>query len=267
MDLKNYLLFLFLLFVAQAKTQEITINVSSDNTVIADSLTAVAKDLVAEFKKAGSFEFRFEEGADNKKRNSINFMLHSRADESGLNYPKALKSFNPEGYYIKSDADHIYFIGNSALALQHAIFDYLEQLGYRYYLPGETWQIIPLVSSPFIAYEKLTQPFYEFRSLANGHGYYRNKKVENDFNFWAKANQLGGSFPIRVGHSYQTIVSNNAEVFKQHPEYFAGNVTKGTLPVTGKFDVMGDVRVVHEIFHFVKAEMKGSAFDKAAKFP
>ena len=106
-----------------------------------------------------------------------------------------------------------------------------------YFLPGETWQIIPSISSPFIKYEKLTQPLFEFRSLANGHGYYRNKKVENNFNFWAKANQMGGSFPIRVGHSYQTIVSNNAESFKQHPEYFAGKVAKGTLPVTGKFNV------------------------------
>jgi Domain of unknown function (DUF4838) len=83
----------------------------------------------------------------------------------------------------------------------------------------------------------LTQPFYETRVLANGQGFYKNKKVESDFNFWAKANRLGGAFQIRTGHSYQTIVSDNAETFKQHPEYFAGTVAKGTLPPIGKFNV------------------------------
>ncbi|MEP7373394.1 MAG: DUF4838 domain-containing protein [Chitinophagaceae bacterium] len=261
--MKNYLLFLFLFFFAGAKAQEITINISADNADIADSLTVVAKDMIGELKKAGSFEFRFEKSGNSKNRNSISFILRSQSDEAGVNYPKALKSFNPEGYYIKSGADHIDFIGNSALALQHAIFDYLEQLGYRYYLPGETWQIIPSVSSPFIAYEKLTQPFYEFRSLANGHGFYRNKKVENDFNFWAKANQLGGSFPIRVGHSYQTIVSNNAEVFKQHPEYFAGDVAKGTLPVTGKFNV-SNKQLVELVVNDAKQRL--SVFKKTGQF-
>jgi hypothetical protein len=235
--LKNYLLFLFLFFSVQVKAQEITIDISAGNSAMADSLTAVAEDMIAELKKAGSFEFNFEKGDNKRNRNAIAFMLRSYADELGIHYPKALKSYNPEGYYIKSSAKRIDFIGNSALALQQAIFDYLEQLGYRYYLPGEAWQITPSISSPFITYEKLTQPFYEFRSLANGQGFYRNKKVERDFNFWAKANRLGGSFPIRVGHAYQTIVSNNAEIFKEHSEYFAGDVAKGTLPPIGKFNV------------------------------
>jgi hypothetical protein len=235
--LKNYLLFIFLFFFGQAKSQEITIDISAGNEAAADSLSTVAKDMIAELKKADSFEFRFRNREGKGKRNTIEFMLRSRADEEEVHYPKALKSYNPEGYYIKSSEDHITFIGNSALALQHAIFDYLEQLGYRYYLPGEAWQITPAISSPFINYEKLTQPFYEFRSLANGQGFYRNKKVEGDFNFWAKANRLGGSFPIRIGHSYQTIVSNNAETFKQHPEYFADKIDKTAAPATAKFNV------------------------------
>jgi hypothetical protein len=234
--LKNYLLFSFLFFLGQLKAQEITVDISDRNAAVADSLTAVAKDLIAEIEKAGSFEFRFSKGGEGT-RNTIKFLLRSRADELELHYPKALKSYNPEGYFIRSSEEHITFIGNSALALQHAIFDYLEQLGYRYYLPGEVWQVTPSISSPFVKYEKLTQPLYEFRSLANGQGFYRNKKVEGNFNFWSKANRLGGSFPIRVGHSYQTIVTNNAETFKQHPEYFADNIDKTNAPFAAKFNV------------------------------
>ena len=226
--MKNYLLFLFFFFILllRAGGQEISINLSGGSKAANDSLAAIVDEFVAEIKKAGSFKFDIKEKIKDKEDQSINFMLLSVADELEIKYPKKLQSFNPEGYYIKSTSDRINFIGNSVLALQHAVFDFLEQLGYRYYLPGQAWQIIPSLSSPFIRYEKLTQPFYEYRSFANGQGYYRNKKVESDFNFWAKANRLGGSFPVRVGHSYQTIVTNNLQVFKEHPEYFANKVDK-----------------------------------------
>jgi len=240
--LKNYILFqiLFFFLLFRAGGQEILINISADGEAEADSLAAVAEDFVAEIKKAGNFEFKIKKDKKEKEEQIINLILRSRADELEIKYPKTLRTYNPEGYYIKSSSDRINFIGNSALSLQHAIFDYLEQLGYRYFMPGQAWQIVPSVTSPFIRYEKLTQPFFEFRSFANGQGYYRNKKVENDFNFWAKANRLGGSFPIRIGHSYQTIVSNNLETFKRHPEYFADKVDKTNSPAAAKFNVAND---------------------------
>ena len=219
--------------------------------------------MIAELKKGGHFEFNIEKGKNIKGKNIIAFMLRDQAEQEDIHFPKALRTFNPEGYYIRASKDHIYFIGNTALALQQAIFDYLEQLGYRYFLPGEAWQIIPSISSPFINYEKLTQPFYEFRFFANGQGYYRNKKVENNFNFWAKANRLGGFFPIRTGHSYQTIVSNNQEIFKQHPEYFAGKVSKGTLPPTGKFNVANN-QLVELVIKDAKERL--AVFKKTGQF-
>ena len=237
--MKNSLLFLSLFFFSffRARTQEIPIFIVADNNVEKDSLIAIAGQLTTELEKAGSFQFIFGSNKETRGRDKVIFMLRSKADEQEVKYPKALKSFNPEGYYINSSLTRISFVGNSALALQQAIFDYLEQLGFRYFLPGEAWNIIPSLNSPFIQYEKLIQPLFEFRSFANGQGYYRNKKVESDFNFWAKANRLGGSFPIRVGHSYQTIVSNNAEIFKQHPEYFADKIDKTSSPSAAKFNV------------------------------
>ena len=238
-DLKKNLLFQFFLFLLllRAGGQEISINYSGGSKAANDSLSTIVEGFVAQLKRSGSYKFDISGKIKDKDERTINFMLYPIADELGISYPKKLKSFNPEGYYIKSSTDRIDFIGNSALALQHGVFDFLEQLGFRYFLPGDAWQIIPSKPSVFIRYERLTQPLYEFRSFANGQGYYRNKKVENDFNFWAKANRLGGSFPVRVGHSYQTIVTNNLEVFKQHPEYFADNIDKSDAPATAKFNV------------------------------
>ncbi len=235
--MKKSLLFLLLGFISQqALSQEIQIQIHAGNKLVSDSIEQVSADFISELKKSRSFDFSYS-GKGGRRQRTMVFAHRASAGDAGIHYPKALRSFNPEGYYIQSDENRIYFVGNSALALQQAIFDYLEQLGFRYFMPGEAWEVIPAISSPFIKYEKLTQPFFESRILANGQGYYKNKVVEDDFNAWAKANRLGGFFLLRIGHVYQTIVSDNAEVFKKHPEYFAGDVKKGTLPVIPKFDV------------------------------
>jgi len=263
--LKKFLLFPFFLFLLLLRigAQEITINYSAGSKATNDSLEAVVETFVGELKKSGSFKFDIKGKIKDKDERTINFMLYPIADELGITYPKKLRSFNPEGYYIKSTADRIDFIGNSALALQHSIFDFLEQLGFRYYLPGEAWQIVPPKPSLFINYDHLTQPFYEFRSFANGQGYYRNKKVENDFNFWAKANRLGGSFPIRVGHSYQTIVTNNLDEFKRHPEYFADNIDKSDAPATAKFNI-ANKQLINLVIEDAKNRLDG--FKKTGQF-
>ena len=256
--------FLFLLLLP-AGAQKISINYSGGSKAANDSLATVVENFVTELKTSGNFKFDIEEKIKDKDKDerTIYFMLCPIADELGIIYPKKLKSFNPEGYYIKATADQVTFIGNSALALQHSIFDYLEQLGFRYYLPGDAWKIVPSKPSVFIRYEHLTQPFYEFRSFANGQGYYRNKKVENDFNTWAKANRLGGSFPVRVGHSYQTIVANNLDVFKQHTEYFADNINKSGAPATAKFNV-ANKQLVELVIGDAKNRL--DAFKKTGQF-
>src|SRR4030095_8497483 len=264
-DLKKILLFpsfIFLLLL-HAGAQEISVNYSGGSAAANDSLAAVVDDFTTQLKRSGSFKFDIKGKIKDKGERTINFMLYPIASELGITYPKKLKSFNPEGYYIKATVDRIDFIGNSALALQHSIFDFLEQLGFRYYLPGEAWQIVPSKPSVFINYEHLTQPFYEFRAFANGQGYYRNKKVENDFNFWAKANRLGGSFPIRVGHSYQTIVTNNIDVFKRHPEYFANNINKSDTPATAKFNV-ANKELIGLVIEDAKKRLDG--FKKTGQF-
>jgi hypothetical protein len=49
-------------------------------------------------------------------------------------------------------------------------------LGFRYLLPGEIWEQIPSLKSIFRKTEILTKPDYNWRSIANGHGYGGSKK-------------------------------------------------------------------------------------------
>lgn len=150
---------------------------------------------------------------------------------------KPLEQMNPEAYLIRGNGKNVILIGNSAIAVRHAIYDYLEQLGFRYFQPGEEWQIVPIVKKFFPVYNRITQPAFHTRVLANGHGFLKNEALAARFSKWADANRIGGFFEVNIGHSYQTIVSNNKKQFQEHPEYFATSVKKGEIPPTPKFNV------------------------------
>src|SRR5690606_13456450 len=102
----------------------------------------------------------------------------------GISFPAALKKYNAEGFYVRASGNNIVIVGNSALAIRHAVYHYLEQLGFRYYLPGKEWEIIPSINSPYKNYETLTQPAFEFRHFANGHGFNKNKNLQQKYDDW-----------------------------------------------------------------------------------
>jgi hypothetical protein len=201
-----------------------------------DSMRAAAKKLFDELEKAG-FRAGPISGPDQFTGTGICILTRAGAEKLKTSYPAALKNFGPEGVYIKADTKSVLLIGNTALAVHQGVYIYLEQLGFRFLLPGEIWNVIPKLNTVYKPLTILTKPHYDYRWISNGHGYGGNKKVESDFNTWAAANLLGGSFEIRTGHAYNEIVSGNAEIFKQHPEYFAQMVKKGELPVDPKFNV------------------------------
>jgi uncharacterized protein DUF4838 len=218
--------------ISQSRLETIPVFANASN----DSVNAAIQVLLHELNKAGNYQFKINpERLFNQA--GILFLIATDQVPSKIILPSVFKQYGTEGIYIKSDKSSIIIAGNSALALQEAVFMYLEHLGFRYFMPGEEWHIIPQVMSIYKPVLILTKPFYESRVIANAHAYANSKKIENDFTFWAKANRLGGGFEVSLGHAYDYIVLSNAEIFKQHPEYFAGKVEKGTLPPNPKFNV------------------------------
>jgi hypothetical protein len=201
-----------------------------------DSVHKAFNMLVTELKKGINADFAITSPASFNKK-GILFIRTADAARYRINVPSVLPSLGPEGIYINGDAQSVTIIGNSALALQEAVFFYLEQLGYRYLMPGKTWEVIPRLSGIYKKMSLLTKPQFEWREITNGHGYANHNKIASDFNTWFTANRLGGAFRMWLGHSYDVIVQNNLEEFKQHPEYFAQTVVRGTIPGTPKFNV------------------------------
>lgn len=146
--------------------------------------------------------------------------------------PSSLQSKGPEACYIKSSADAVYITANSLDGLQDALSLFLEKVGFRFYFPDPLWYIIPKVSS-FPVFEQLAEPSFATRQLQMGWGY-GNKKLEDQFLFWQRANRMGGWLKIRNEHAYYNLLLDKKNEFSNHPEYLTkplknGNRQPGTV--------------------------------------
>lgn len=202
-----------------------------------DSIHKVITALQNELNKSYPAKYIVAPLTGNDKQ-GIFIATTAQAISSKIAMPASLKAMGAEGFSITGTTRSVTIIGNTALALREAIYTYLEQLGYRWLMPGDDWKIVPAaIVSPYQKISILTQPSYEYRWIANGHGYMNSQKIATDFNDWAIANRLGGAFDIKVGHAYDEIVNRNLQTFKDHPEYFAEAPAKGTIPTEFKFNI------------------------------
>ena len=201
-----------------------------------DSVKTAVKNLFAELEKAGFGKYVIRPAAEFNK-NGILLLQTNDAAKYRVPFLSALKQYGPEAISVAADDKSVVIIGNTSFAIQEAVYIYLEQLGFRFFLPGEIWTVVPSIKTIFKPVKLLVKPDFEFRTIANGHGYLNLPKPKEDFDNWYRANRLGGTFFVWLGHNYDNIVASLAGEFKQHPEYFAGNVAKGTLPVDPKFNV------------------------------
>ncbi|HEX2628163.1 MAG TPA: DUF4838 domain-containing protein [Chitinophagaceae bacterium] len=230
-------LIFFLLFIVtfSVKGSAQTPVIVYTNSQAGDSIDVAVKLLTTELSKAGKFSFTSNNlPAFKNSQRGILLATTSQAAANKITSPASLSKMGPEAISIQASMQNVVIIANSALAVQESVYLYLEQLGYRWLMPGSDWNVVPGLNSPYKKISILTQPHYEHRWIANGHAYMNSKKIMNDFNGWAAANRLGGAMHISTGHSYDAIVASNKDEFLKHPEYYAIPPAKGTL-ATGEF--------------------------------
>ncbi len=162
-----------------------------------------------------------------------------------------------DAFYIKSNDRLIDIKSESIAGLRNGAYWYLQQLGFRYYFPGENWTYIPDIKTPFWEVEKTISPSFLHRRIWYAYGT-GSKQADQDYKKWFQANMLGGE-GVNTGHSYDGIVSRNKSVFLNHPEYFAQKVSKGTIPRQPKFDVSNEALVqlvIKDAFSQIEASLK-----------
>lgn len=185
-----------------------------------------AQTLADYLQKISEAPFRVENGNGQK-----GIVVGRAADFAQWN-----KSFDAENigereaYILRSGDGVVWLIGATDAAVSHAVWDFLYEIGYRRFFPGENWEIVPQKRELTVRLDKKTAPDYWVRDLFVAHGLWENNAPR--WQEWRAANRLGKSFSLNTGHSWEKIQERFKDEFAAHPEYFA--LVKGERRTTGR---------------------------------
>lgn len=185
-------------------------------------LTAAAGELSSHLEQMTGQKF------ETTTEDATEGIVLARSDAGGLDLPglKALAGKGPEAFLIQSDGKNkLYLVGNSDLAIQHAVYAYLDMLGSRWFFPGDNWTVIPKLAGIGVNVHAIVSPaFTSRRFFGTGgpsslrHPYDPEDRVAQRWMNWTNRNRFGSSYAT-AGHQYQDFVAKNKALFEAHPEY------------------------------------------------
>jgi len=124
-----------------------------------------------------------------------------------------------EDYRLYSRATGLWLIGATELAVDHAVWDFLQRIGLRQFFPGKKWEVVPTLTAPSIVIDAVESPDYYHRRIWYNWG-------SQDYNTqpyreWSARNRMAQGFLLNSGHAYGNMIGQNKAEFDAHPEYYA----------------------------------------------
>lgn len=139
--------------------------------------------------------------------------------------------FEEEGYVIKVKGKTLYLVGNQSgpyRGTSYAVYDFLNQVGVRWYLPGEWGESVPTNRNLMIpAFDLREQPDFAVRHINQGGWITATAQEAEEYHWFIVRNRMnpGGTnghpaslYPI-TGDGFLAMWMPN--MFAEHPEYYA----------------------------------------------
>ena len=138
-----------------------------------------------------------------------------------------LKDKGKEAFAIRSDGEkQLWIVGNTSMAIQHGVYEYLDQLGCRWFFPNDHWTIIPSLKSIAVKIDRLEAPAYRYRDFGGTGGFGGSlvmdpeRKLQARWMKWEARNRLGGVMPLS-GHTGEAFNTAHRKELEAHPEYLS----------------------------------------------
>ena len=126
-----------------------------------------------------------------------------------------------DDYLLRSHSQGIHLIGSTDAATQHAVWDMLYRLGYRYFFPSPVWEIVPSIEEPVVAVDVLERPDYYARGVGGTLRLRLAPWLQEPTRQWRIRNRAASSFDLNTGHAWQFIIRRHQAAFDENPEYLA----------------------------------------------
>jgi hypothetical protein len=133
----------------------------------------------------------------------------------------------PEAFLLRSKDDQLLrVVANGDAGLAYGLYFYLRELGFRWFLPGEAWTIVPTVPSIAVHIDRVVVPAFRQRTFFGTGGFGPPSPVDGSGEaqkrsaIWSLRNGFGGEF-VLGGHVGEAFSLAHRGELEQHPEYLA----------------------------------------------
>lgn len=195
-----------------------------DQTISKDVLASV-NDMAYWLAQATGKKFEIKTGTVKDEGIQLQWV-----DQSNL--PATIKKqilADGQTFYLTIDnANAAQIVGSGTNSFINGIYTFLQELGFRWYMPGDAWTIVPKLNRLNIRLAKVYTPDFENRSYFGTGGINPIAELDpkntfkTDFDTWNRRNRLSADY-IMKGHMGQAFYNANKKVLNEHPEYFCHN--------------------------------------------
>lgn len=133
--------------------------------------------------------------------NNFTAQPYTSIPTSGIVFIYDSSFINDQSCKIECNGTLIKFSAAQDAGLCFGIYNYLDELGFRFYLPGPLWEKIPKLTSPYKAENKIVSQKFK----------YNNWFISGGYNRWVmdKDDPYGGNFGLNGHYWWQYQVRNN----------------------------------------------------------
>lgn len=133
-----------------------------------------------------------------------------------------------EAFIIRPEPkkNQLWILGNQEDGASHGVYTLLRDHGYRALFPGKNWEVIPRLEKIAVSKPSEGRPKVLTRLIWAGFGSF-DKEQSIDVDTWRRRNRMGASITGQIGHSWESIIRHNKELFEANPQLY-GEKADGT---------------------------------------
>jgi len=213
-----------------------------------------------------------------KKTGDIYFLLGNTKSSQDLHkkFDNSVVGPGSDSFIIKVEKNRIFLCGGGDRGILYSVYQFLEEQGCRWFMPGEIGEVIPRKQKIFLKEkEKIYVPDFIQREICVGGGgkFFKDEEIID----WAAKNKINRIFNLRhkykeewrkrggglnwqhICHNYMWIIPPE-KYFKSHPEYYA--LYKGERVPLGRGTGGGNVCTTNPDVVKIFADYISNWFDK-----
>ncbi len=231
--------------------QEIVISETS-STLLQQS----AEVFAARLKEITGKEFKVSRRTPGEREDSIQLWIETDAINSAVFKPETLRKLDPNNReaFVIEGGDHpgLRIVGKDEQAIKHGVYRYLNELGFRSFLPGPNWQILPRREDIRLPMTIADAPAFRQRQFFGTGGFSAdlpldpNGEIKSMWDNWQAANLFGQSIDLG-GHNGEGFIQRHKEALESNPDYRA-MVDGERVPMSDQFQLNYGNKELRELY-------------------